>query len=318
MIRLSNATVLVTGATGTVGRPLIDLLLAQGAKVRAMTRDARAAALPDGVDVVEVDPARALNNDQARVQDGDLGRAQDGDLGRVLDGVSGLFLNPRALGHNPDPHAVTAAANRLLGLAREHGVERVVTMSALNVDHDLDEQPSRLRGEYNKEAEAAVTASGMEWTALRSGYYAVNTIGSWAAQIRAGDTVRSAYAGAAWAPLHERDLAAVAAHALLTGDLAGERPVLTGPRALTQQEMIETIGAAIGRPLRFEEVPPEAALQGLLRAGVPEALAAGFLTLQARSYLQHDLVTGEVERILGRPGLTFAEWATDHTSAFRP
>ncbi|MFI6907637.1 NAD(P)H-binding protein [Nonomuraea sp. NPDC050394] len=294
MIRLPNATVLVTGATGLVGRPLIDLLLAQGAKVRAVTRDARAAALPEGVDVVEGDPAGAL------------------------DGVSSLFLNPRALGAHPDPRTVTAAADRLLSLAREHGAGRVVTLSALNVDHDLDEQPSRLRGEYNKETEAAVTASGMEWTALRSGYYAVNTIGSWAAQIRAGDTVRGAYAAAAWAPLHERDLAAVAAHALLTGDLAGERPVLTGPRALTQQEMIETIGAAIGRPLRFEEVAPEAARQGFLRGGVPEALADGFLTLQARSYLQHDLVTGEVERILGRPGLTFAEWATEHAADFRP
>ncbi|WP_067472487.1 NAD(P)H-binding protein [Actinomadura hibisca] len=288
--------ILVTGATGTVGRPLVDLLLAHGAKVRAVTRAPSAAALPDAVQVVEGDPALADD---------------------ALDEVTALLLNPRALGRSADPQAVGTAAARLLDLARDRGATRVVTLSALNVDHDAAEQPSRLRGEYNKEVEAAAVASGLAWTALRSGYYAVNTITSWAAQIRAGDVVRGAHAGSTWAPLHERDLAAVAAHALLTDDLAGRRPVLTGPRSLTQPQMVAQIGAAIGRPLRFQEVPPEAAEQGMLRSGMPEALARGFLTLQARSYLQHDLVTGEVEQILGRPGLTFAQWADEHADAFR-
>lgn len=291
--------ILVTGATGTVGRPLIDLLLTQGAEVRAVTRDPRAAALPDAVQVVEGDPSRPDT------------------IAAALDGVTCVFLNPRAVGQDPDPGVISTATTRLLSLARDRGAKRVVAMSALNVDHDLDEQPSRLRGEYNKEVEAAVVASGMEWTALRSGYYAVNTITSWAGQIRAGDVVRGTYPESAWAPLHERDLAAVAAHALLSGGLAGRRPILTGPKALTQQQMVTTIGEAIGRPLHFQEVPPEAARQGMLRSGMPEALADGFLTLQARSYLQHDLVTGEVERILGRPGLTFDRWATEHADAFR-
>ncbi|MGN9844847.1 hypothetical protein ACTMTI_42635 [Nonomuraea sp. H19] len=116
--------------------------------------------------------------------------------------------------------------------------------------------------------------------------------------------------------MHERDLAAVAAHALLTSDLAGRRPVLTGPRSLTQPQMVTAIGEAIGRPLRFQDVPAEMARQGMLHSGMPEALTDAFLTLQSRSYLQHDLVTGEVEAILSRPGLTFAQWATEHADAF--
>ena len=219
-----------------------------------------------------------------------------------------MFLNPRAVGD---------AAVELLALAREQGVKRVVAMSALNVDFDLARQPSRIRGEYNKEVEAAAVGSGLEWVGLRSGYYAVNTIGTWAAQIRAGDVVRGPYSESAWAPLHERDLAAVGAHTLLTDELVGRRPVLTGPQSLTQEEMVTIIGDVIGRPLRFQEIPPEVAKQGMIQAGFPEALADGFLSMQAESYGQSGLVSGEVEKILGRPALTFAEWAAEHVAAFR-
>ncbi|BCJ33377.1 nucleotide-diphosphate-sugar epimerase [Actinocatenispora thailandica] len=282
--------ILVTGATGVVGHPLVELLVSAGAEVRAVSRDPEAANLPAGVEVVRADPSRPTTLDGA------------------LHGVTAMFVNPRTVG--------TAAAE-LLDRARDAGVRRVVSMSALNVDFDLDRQPSRLRGEYNKEVEAAVAASGLEWFALRSGFYAVNTIGMWAGQIRAGDVVRGPYADTSWAPLHERDIAAVGAHALLADELSPGCPVLTGPRALTQTEMVETIGAAIGRPLRFEEVPVEVAKRGMVASGIPAALADGFMAMQADSYGQAGLVTGEVDRILGRPGLDFAAWAADHTADFQ-
>lgn len=282
--------ILVTGATGLVGRPLIDLLRAEGADIRAVTRDPQAADLLGGVEVVAGDPSRPDT------------------IAAALQGVTGVFLNPRTIGE---------AADELLRLARGQGVQRVVAMSALNVDFDLDRQPSRLRGEYNKEVEAAAVASGLEWVSLRSGFYAANVIGMWAGQIRAGDVVRGPYPQSAWAPLHERDLAAVGARALLTDDLVGRRPVLTGPQSLTQADIVAIIGNAVGRPLRFQEVPPEAARQGMIQAGFSEALAEGFLTMQAESYGQPDLVSGEVETILGRPGLTFTEWAAEHADDFR-
>lgn len=281
---------LVTGAAGLVGRPLVDLLVAEGAKVRAVTRDPRAAALPDGVEVVEGDPS------------------QPATLGSALRGVTGLFVNPRSVGR---------AADELLALAGEAGVRRVVAMSALNVDYDFDLQPSRLRGEFNKEVEAAAVASGLEWTALRSGYYAMNAARSWASQIRIGDVVRSPYASAHWAPLHERDIAAVGVRALLDDDLLGRKPELTGPQCLTQEAMVTMIGEVIGRPLRYEEAPAEVAKQGMMQSGMPDSLAENFLRLQARSYLQPGLVTGEVERILGRPALPFAEWAAEHVADFQ-
>lgn len=281
--------ILVTGATGVVGRPLVRQLAEAGVAVRAVTRDPGAAALPDGVEVADGDPSDPAT------------------MSSALAGVTALFLNPRTVG---------AAAEKLLALARERGVRRVVAMSALNVDWALDRQPSRLNGDLNKEVDAAVTASGLEWACLRSGVYAVNTIGMWAGQLRAGNVVRGAYPDGAWAPLHEHDIAAVGARGLLTGDLLGRKPVLTGPAALNQAEMVTAIGAATGRALRFEEVPPEVARDGLVRAGIPEQAAAGFLALQAEAYGQAGLVTGEVEAILGRPGRTYAEWAADHAADF--
>src|SRR5258708_8694346 len=181
--------IVVTGATGVVGRPLIELLSASGEEIRAVPRNIQTADLPAGIDVVAGDPS------------------QPATLADALRGASALFLNPRAVG---------TSAVELLTLARDQGVKRVVAMSALNVDFDLARQPSRLRGEYNKEVEAAAVASGLEWVALRSGFYAVNTIGMWADQIRAGAVVHGSYPEVTWAPLHERDIASRGALALPT------------------------------------------------------------------------------------------------------
>ena len=282
--------ILVTGATGNVGRLLIDRLGFEGAEVRAITRNPQAAGLPAAVEVVEGDPSRP------------------GTIAPALRGVTGLFVNARSVG---------TAVDDLLALAREQGVRRVVALSAINVDDDFANQPSRYNGDRNKEVEDAAIGCGLDWVSLRPGFFAINTIGIWAAQIRAGDVVRGPYAASAWAPIDLRDLAEVAARALLTDELVGQRPALTGPRSLTHQEMVATIGDAIGRSLRYQEIPPDAAKQGMVAHGFSERFAAALLALQAEAVGQPAFVSGEVEKILGRPGLTFAQWAADHTADFR-
>src|SRR5262245_18465706 len=127
---------LVTGATGTIGRPLIDVLVGEGAKVRAVTHGPLATNLPAEVEVVQ----------------GDLTRPDT--IAPFLEGVTALFLHPRAVG---------LAAGDLLTLARQRGVQRVVAPSATNVDDPLDQQPSRYNGDRNKEVEDAAAASGLEW-----------------------------------------------------------------------------------------------------------------------------------------------------------
>lgn len=250
----------------------------------------QAAGLPAHVEVVEGDPSRPDT------------------IAASLRGVSGLFLHPRAAGD---------AAGELLALARERGVKRVVTLSAMNIDDDLDEQPSRFRGDKNKEVEDAVTRCGLDWVSLRASFFVINTLHAWGTQIRAGDVVRGPYATFAEAPIHERDLAGVGARALFTDELVGRRLELTGPQSLTHDEMVATIGDAIGRPLRYQEIPPEAAKQGMVQHGFPEPFVEALMARYAKEVGQAASLTGEVEKILGRPARTYARWVADHAAAFR-
>jgi uncharacterized protein YbjT (DUF2867 family) len=285
--------ILVTGATGTVGRPLIDVLVSEGAKVRALTHNPQAANLPAGIELA----------------DGDLSRPDT--IAPLLEGVTALFLHPRAVG---------LAAAELLALARQQGVQRVVALSAMNVDDPLDQQPSRYQGDRNKEVEDAAVQSGLGWVSLRASSFAIDSLQAWGAQIRAGDVVRYPYASFAEAQIHERDLAEVIARALGGDDLVarrGRRLELTGPQALTHQQMVAIIGEVIGRPLRFQEIPPEVAGQGMVQYGLPEPFVQALMARYAREVSQPAPVTGEVARVLGRPACTYAEWVADHADAFQ-
>src|SRR6266536_3476553 len=153
------AMILVTGATGTVGRPLVELLASEGVKVRAITHNPETANLPAGVEVAN----------------GDLSRPDT--LAPLLEGVTALFLHPRAAG---------LAAGELLALARQQEVQRVVALSAMNIDDDLDTQPSRYQGDRNKEVEDAAVQSGLAWVSLRASSFASNALRAWGPQIRAG------------------------------------------------------------------------------------------------------------------------------------
>src|SRR4029453_6893432 len=211
-------------------------------------------------------------------------------------------------------------AGELLALARPRGVRRVVALSATNVDAPLDQQPSRYNGDRNKEVEDAALASGLAWVSLRASSFAANTLRTWGAQIRAGDVVRYPYANFAEALIHERDLAEVIAPGRGSDDLVarrGRRLELTGPQSLTHQQLVATIGEVLGRSLGYQELPPEVAKQGMVQQGIPEAFVEALLARYAREVGQPAPVTGEVERILGRPARTYAEWVADHAAAFR-
>jgi len=281
---------MVTGATGAVGRPLVALLQDQGVTVRAVTRSVGAGTVPAGVVPVSVDLARVE------------------DVAAALSGVSALFVHPRAVGES---------AGKLLALAAEQGVRRVVVLSAINVDDDPEHQPSRFNGDRNKEVEDAVVGSGLPWVAVRAGAFASNTIGMFGAQVRAGDIVRGPYANFAEAAIDESDLAAVIARALLDDELDGRRIPVTGPQSLTHEEQVAVIGEVIGRPLTFQEVPAQAAADGMVARGFGEAFVAALMARYARGAGQPAPVTDEVEKILGRPARSFAEWVADHADAFR-
>ncbi|NKZ15149.1 NAD(P)H-binding protein [Mycolicibacterium septicum DSM 44393] len=275
-------TILVTGATGNVGRPLVTELVRAGAHVRALTRSPETAGFPPGVELVR--------------------SAADG-----VAGASAVFLNSRALGQELAP---------TVELARAGGVKRLVALSAINADDDDARQPSRVRGDRNREVEQLAVASGLEWVSLRPTVFASNFAGMWSAQIRAGDVVSGPYAGASTAVIVDADTSAVAAVALLTDDLVGQRIPLTGPQALTNTELVDTIGRVLGRPLHYREVPTAAVRRRFVDLGFPAAFADAYMGLLADTVERPALVTHEVDKILGRPATTFADWVDAHRGLF--
>lgn len=226
--------ILVTGATGTVGREVVSQLHATGAEVRAMTRDPKSAALHE-VEVVR----------------GDLTVPET--LTACLDGVDAVFLVWTV--------PASAARNALDQISR-HARRVVLLTSPHQTPHPLFQQPNPLAA-LHAEVERLITLSGLEWMFLRPGMFAANARSWWAPQIRSGDLVRWPYGDAPTAPIHEKDIAAVAVKALVENGHEGAEYVLTGPQSLTQREQVEIIGDVIGRNLRFEDIPPEDARREL-------------------------------------------------------
>jgi uncharacterized protein YbjT (DUF2867 family) len=224
--------ILVTGATGTVGRQVVEQLIAADQPVRAVARDPDRASMPDGVELVAGDLSDAVG------------------LAPRLYGVDAVFL----LWPFPTVRSVRKLGPALIDTLAAH-VGRVVYLSAT----PAADPP----GGFWRAVEELIEASGLEWTHLRPTGFAKNTL-MWADQIRAGDVVRWPYPGSARSLIHERDIAAVAVQALIRDELMGAMPVISGPEAITQADQIAEIGTAIGRELRYEAMPKDEAVAELV------------------------------------------------------
>ncbi|MET9069682.1 NmrA family NAD(P)-binding protein [Streptosporangium sandarakinum] len=281
--------ILVTGATGNVGGHVVSQLLDRGVAVRALTRDPAAASLPDGVEAVR----------------GDL--ADPASLDAALDGVETVFLLWPTLAAD---HAAAAAVERIAGRAR-----RVVYVSARGVSDDLERAPGSILGSHAY-LERLIRGAGVEWTFLRPGGFAVNTL-LWAPEIRATGVVRRSHGAAGRALIHERDIATVGVLALTEDGHAGAAYELTGPETLTQAEQVAAIGEAIGRPVRWEEVPPENTLRDLVANGMPAAMAESIVAAHNAMVTSPETTTATFEKVTGVPATPFRQWAIDHADDFR-
>ncbi|MGW4476626.1 NAD(P)H-binding protein [Nonomuraea sp. NPDC004354] len=282
-------TILVTGATGTVGRHVVDRLVAAGRPVRALTRNPETAGLPDGVDVVQ----------------GDLNRP--GELS--FDGVQGVFLIPGIF----DPEHATDLAEAFVSRAVVAGVARIVSLTSSGVT-------GRRAGFYEilHAVEQVVEKSGAAWTHVRPGEFAVNKLDFWGESIRREGVVRNAYPDGVGVPIHEADIAEVATIALLEDGHAGQAYDLTGPEALTHRQQAQAIGTGLGRAIAFEGLTYGQARQAYIEAGLPMEIAEFILGYQAE-YAEEPLsVSPTFEQVAGRKGRTLAQWAADHAAELAP
>jgi uncharacterized protein YbjT (DUF2867 family) len=271
--------IVVTGATGNVGRSLVASLAAAGQPVTAVARRITEADVPVGVRAVAAD----------------LGEPTS--LAPALDGATALFL----LVAGDDPAGVLSAATA-------GGVSRVVLLSSQGV--------GTRPGAYAQAAafEAAVAASGARYTILRSGGMASNTF-AWAESIRTHRAAAAPFADVSLPFIDPDDVAAVAAKVLTEQSHDGATYVLTGPEATTPRQRAEAIATAIGEAVEFTEQTREEARKQM-SAFMPEPVVQGTLAILGAPTPDEQAVSGDVARILGRPAAPFAAWAARNAAAF--
>lgn len=285
--------ILVTGATGFVGRNVVDRLVRAGVSVRALTRNPAAARLPDEVEVIK----------------GDL--TEPASLAPALAGIDRMYLFP-----------VDETADEVAAMAKQAGVRRIVDLSAASVTVGLHVNP----------VEQAVEASGLEWTHVRPGGFMANMLQIWAPSIRAERVVCYPFGDQPENVIHEADIADVAVAALLEDGHNGAVYTLTGPGTITIREQVKVIGEALGEEVRYEEVSRERARELMLAQGGFAAESAdlmlGFVdygggdATGADGHSDQDWSAlmkqwPDVQRVTGRPPRGYAEWARDHVEDFR-
>ena len=278
--------ILVTGATGNVGQHLIPLLLAKDASVRILVRDkSKVARLADSVECV------VGNLDQPET------------LRPAMQGVDQLYIV------TPDMQQVT----QLLAAAKEAGVRHVVKQSTIEADRALGP------GKWHRAQEELIMASGLGWTFLRPTMMMVNTIEWWAATIKSHGTVYFPGGKGKVAPVAPVDVAAVAATVLThPEDHTGQVYELTGPESLTIGDMVQTLGATLGRRLRYVNVLAPLAVLWLRRMGLPSYVVTGLVeTLGALRRSEYAYVTDAVASVGAVTPQRYAAWCEANRAAFQ-
>jgi (4-alkanoyl-5-oxo-2,5-dihydrofuran-3-yl)methyl phosphate reductase len=276
--------ILVTGATGNVGKALVGLLAGAGSEVRATSR--RPTRFPEGVDVVSAD----------------LG--QPSTLDRACEGVARIFL----MGPISD---LARYAENVCRCATRAGADHVVLLSSLIVELGADDELSCA----HRAAERAVIGSGLAWTVLRPGEFMSNAL-AWAGAIRDGRRIRRFTGDFPAAPIDPDDIAAVAGVVLGADAHIGMEYPLTGPERITPRQQVETLADLLGRSLLFEDVSEDEALAEFMKTR-DRTRAVSLLSSLRRPDVPWAEPRPTVEQITGRKPSTFQCWAGRRLAAFR-
>ena len=277
---------LVTGATGNVGSELIGQLLEKGERVRVFVRDPRKV---------------AHWGDRIEVSQGEFGDAES--FGRAAAETQGVFLMNGA--------AEVGTFPGLIAAAQKQKVPRIVFLSSL-----FASILGVSIGRIHKEKEDAIRQAGIPGHFLRAGGFMSNSR-QWAASIKEQGAVYNPTGAGKIAAIAPEDVAAVAAKLLVSPDSAEETPELTGSELESVPEQVVTLAGVIGKPLRCIDVPPEAAIEGMKRNGLPPQLAEALSeSIAVVRDGRAETLTHTVERITGRKPMTFAQWAEKHAGEF--
>jgi uncharacterized protein YbjT (DUF2867 family) len=274
--------IVVTGATGNVGRPLVRALVAAGEQVTAVSRQISAQDVPAGV----------------RHRQADLVRPES--LAPALDNAEALFLLTSV-----DFMAAGSSVRDVLDVARAGGIRRVVLLSSQGV----------ATGRHPSVLEDPLTQSDVEWTLLRPGGFDSNAL-QWAEMVRSQRTVAAPFGDVALPTIDPVDIAEVAAVALREPGHAGVAYVLTGPEPISPRQQAAAIAEALGEPVRFVE-QSRAETRAQMLQFMPEAVVEATLDVLGKPKPGEQRVSPDVEWVLGRRPRNFAEWAARNIAAFK-
>jgi len=283
--------ILVTGATGNVGSAVVAELSARGIPCRAFVRDPGQAAERLGPDV-----ALAV---------GDFNDAAS--LARAMEGADAIFLSsadhPGKVGHETAVIDVAVAA----------GVRKIVKASTVAAEIGSPRPPF----DWNARIEKHLRESAVESVVLQSYFYMTNLLASAATVAKRGMLI-APLGGAKIAMIDPRDTGATGAVALTTGDYDGSTLTLSGPEAVTYDEVAKELASAIGGTVEFVPVPDEAARQSFEQMGLPAWLVTHFAHLFPflRDGAQAQ-PTDTVRAVTGREPRGVATWVRDHAALFR-
>lgn len=279
--------ILITGATGNIGRELIPLLLQSGQSLRVLVRDERKVAHLDAC--VE----RLV---------GDLDKPET--LIPAMKGVERLFLVTYET--RQDANVIEAA--------KKAGVQHIVKLSTLEAtEHKIKV------GKWHYEREELIRASGIDWTFLRPGMFMSNSIQWWSDSIKGQNSVffPGGKKGKV-APVDPRDVARVAALALTQPGHSGQAYELTGSELFTIGGMVQVISGVLGKPIQYVDIPPIAAKLFMLKSGMDGTLVNALMEMLASLRRNEGaILTEDVQRLTSRAPRTFETWCREHIGAFQ-
>ncbi|HEY0005101.1 MAG TPA: SDR family oxidoreductase [Pyrinomonadaceae bacterium] len=282
--------ILVTGATGTVGSLLLDQLSGTGADFRALVRNEA--------------KAEKLRAGGVEVAQGDFEQPQT--LAPALEGIDRIFLLS-----TPGPEQVRLQQN-MIEAARRAGVRRIVKLSAIGAGPDA---PTLLHDHYL--IEQAIEQSGIAFTHLRPNGFMQNAF-MFAHSIREQGVFYGSLRAAKVSYVDARDIAAVAKAVLTEEGYDGKAFDITGPQALSYDELAAEFSSVLGREVRYVDVSMEAVRAGMIGVGLSEWLAdalVGLFDFYREGSAAH--VSNAVRRITGREAMTFSQFAKDYAEAFQ-
>ena len=282
--------ILLTGATGTVGSPLLARLAERGVSTRALAHSASSRQLIEGQGVEAVD--------------GDFD--QPDTLGAAMEGCERLFLL------SPPHPDQTAREKAAIDAAKRAGVGHVVALSVMGADRSSPVAFAR----WHADIDDHLIGSGLQYTILRPAGFmqvhlwpvdTINDQGRWYGMTGDGP---AAYIDA-------DDIAAVAAEALTGSERRRAVYELTGPQAISMPEAADELSRVIGRSVTYVEVPADQFHANLTHAGLPDWLSDAVVALYQVIREGHAAtVTNTVEEVTGHPAHSYREFAEAHKAAF--